>query len=704
MKQILVLIFFLIHYYASIAQTSSVPKDNPSKLVSWVTQQLETATIDSLAVFQMAHQSLEAAKIENKKKLVAAAYRNLATWHLGSKKIDSSVYYYQKAKSIYAAIKEFQLQAETCLEFENAYKQRSNYSLAMTQDFEAIALYEKIKDNDGLAKCYARLCDLMYYQEKYTDGTMYCQKAIDIQKKLNVPDELAISYRYKADNLLILKKYEEALFEINEAIKILKAAGKSDSDMMAAYNTKGNIYKHMKRYDEALLMYKLNYELTKKERLDRYLVPTLGNIGHVYRLQGKYEMALPYMLEAIDIIKNSGNTQNLWENYLHVSDSYEALQKFDKALKYRGLYFNEELEKKNNTIRQLESELQIKYETAKKDETIEVMDAKISQQKKNQLLYGSIAALFLIILVGMYYTLSNIRKKREALKVLNTELEFKRKDVEISNTALLKSLEDLKSTQTQLIQSEKMASLGELTAGIAHEIQNPLNFVNNFSEVSSELLDEMYIELEKGVIDEAKAIANDVKQNLEKINHHGKRADAIVKGMLQHSRSSSGKKEKTDLNALCDEYLRLSYHGLRAKDKSFNATFKTDFDNSIGEINLIPQDFGRVILNLLTNAFYAVTEKKHLNIEGYEPTVSIATKKENDTITITVTDNGNGMPKEIMDKVFQPFFTTKPTGKGTGLGLSMSYDIITKGHNGELKVESEQGEGSTFTIILNHNN
>ena len=280
------------------------------------------------------------------------------------------------------------------------------------------------------------------------------------------------------------------------------------------------------------------------------------------------------------------------------------------------------------------------------------------------------------------------------------ELEQKRKVIEESNTTLQKTLDDLKATQTQLIQSEKMASLGELTAGIAHEIQNPLNFVNNFSEVSAELLAEMQDEINNGNLDDAKEILTDVLQNLEKINHHGKRADAIVKGMLQHSRSSSGKKEPTDLNALCDEYLRLSFHGLRAKDKSFNVTMKTDFDTSIDKINLIPQDFGRVILNLLTNAFYAVTEKKHLNIEGYEPTVSITTKKENNKILISVSDNGNGMPQEIIDKVFQPFFTTKPTGKGTGLGLSMSYDIITKGHNGELKVESIENESTIFSIVL----
>ena len=258
---------------------------------------------------------------------------------------------------------------------------------------------------------------------------------------------------------------------------------------------------------------------------------------------------------------------------------------------------------------------------------------------------------------------------------------------------------DLKTTQSQLIQAEKMASLGELTAGIAHEIQNPLNFVNNFSEVSNELIDEMYAELSKGDIEEAKAIAADIKQNLEKINHHGKRADAIVKGMLQHSRSSSGVKESTDINKLADEYLRLAYHGLRAKDKSFNATLKTDFDETIGEINIMAQDIGRVILNLFTNAFYAVNERKIAQGNGYEPTVYVNTKKTGKTIEIIIGDNGNGIPQKILDKIFQPFFTTKPSGQGTGLGLSLSYDIVNA-HGGELKVITEEGVGTKFIICL----
>jgi len=280
------------------------------------------------------------------------------------------------------------------------------------------------------------------------------------------------------------------------------------------------------------------------------------------------------------------------------------------------------------------------------------------------------------------------------------ELELKRKAIEETNTALQKTLDELKATQAQLIQSEKMASLGELTAGIAHEIQNPLNFVNNFSEVSNELLDEMTEQLEKGNANEAKAIANEVKMSLEKINLHGKRADGIVKSMLQHSRTSNNKKEPTDINVLADEYLRLAYHGLRAKDKSFNAAIKTDYDENIGLVKIVSQDIGRVILNLITNAFYAVMEKKKLHPAGYEPTVTVSTKKIDNKIIVEVKDNGTGIPQKAIDKIFQPFFTTKPTGQGTGLGLSLSYDIITKGHGGEIKVETKEGESTGFSVIL----
>jgi len=306
-------------------------------------------------------------------------------------------------------------------------------------------------------------------------------------------------------------------------------------------------------------------------------------------------------------------------------------------------------------------------------------------------LYG-LMGISLVFLIHRYQRNQVIKAERE--KARSKELEQARE--------IEKAYNELKATQQQLIQTEKMASLGELTAGIAHEIQNPLNFVNNFSEVSYELADEMKTELDKGDINEAKSIAGNVKQNLEKVIHHGKRADAIVKSMLQHTRTSTGQKEPTDINALCDEYLRLAYHGLRAKDKSFQANYETHFDESLGKINVVYQDIGRVLLNLINNAFYAVSQKATESAENhkdFKPNVFLSTVKKENKIEIKIKDNGNGIPEPVKEKIFQPFFTTKPTGQGTGLGLSLSYDII-KAHGGELSLKNDGGQGAEFVITL----
>ncbi|HVX25442.1 MAG TPA: ATP-binding protein, partial [Parafilimonas sp.] len=338
-----------------------------------------------------------------------------------------------------------------------------------------------------------------------------------------------------------------------------------------------------------------------------------------------------------------------------------------------------------------------------------------SEQYLKTIPHGGFYLHFLPFLQGMLYVgntnqlseeeISLIQSLADAFSTAYARYEDFNK-LEAAKKQVDKTLVELKQTQQQLVQSEKMASLGELTAGIAHEIQNPLNFVNNFSEVTNELIDEMKEDLATGNLQQVTEIIEDIKQNLEKINHHGKRADAIVKNMLQHSRKNSGQKEPTDINALCDEYIRLSFHGMRAKDKSFNADFKTDFDESIGKINIVSQDIGRALLNLFNNAFYAVKPPNPLKGEHYVPTVSVTTRKitplqgTGARIEIVVSDNGNGIPQNIIDKIFQPFFTTKPTGQGTGLGLSLAYDIITKEHNGTIKVESKEAEGTTFILQL----
>ena len=282
------------------------------------------------------------------------------------------------------------------------------------------------------------------------------------------------------------------------------------------------------------------------------------------------------------------------------------------------------------------------------------------------------------------------------------ELQQKSRAVEETNKKLLHSLEELKNTQNQLIQSEKMAALGELTAGIAHEIQNPLNFVNNFSEINQELVSELLELLDQQEWEEVKIVVKDIAENEDKIKHHGKRAENIVKSMLQHSRKSTGVAEVFDLNQLIDEYFRLAYHGMRAKDKSFQVKMLMHLDGSLTPIKAVKQDIGRVVLNLITNAFHAIAERGQFNKDHYEPQVEVRTKDQGDQVKVEVTDNGSGMSDQIIDKIFQPFYTTKPAGQGTGLGLSISHDII-KAHGGTIEVKSQDGLGTTFTLIIPKN-
>jgi len=390
--------------------------------------------------------------------------------------------------------------------------------------------------------------------------------------------------------------------------------------------------------------------------------------------QGRLQEAIDFL--KLDIIRLLNHRVEILTDYRLIAELYTKMGNGTKAAEAYSIF----IAKQDSLLTDQEKYRSISFEAEQQMNEKELSIANLESKNRiaalsRNFLIG-IAALLLLIAVGMYQ-----------------RFRFKKK----ANTVLETTLSNLKSTQAQLIQSEKMASLGELTAGIAHEIQNPLNFVNNFSEVNKELLFEMKDEIKKGNLDEINIIADDLISNEEKINHHGRRADAIVKGMLQHSSSGSGKKEPTKINDLADEYLRLAYHGLKAKDKSFNATIKTDFDENIGKINIVPQDIGKAILNLITNAFYAVNEKGNKNIVGYEPTVEISTKKEGNTVFIAVKDNGSGIPQKILDKIFQPFFTTKPTGQGTGLGLSLAYDII-KAHGGSITVVSNYSEPGTITV------
>ena len=628
-------------------------------------------------------------------------------------KRDSAVFYLDKA-------------------FELATKYKNTLDAAIILDSKGYVLMHMGKLPQSL-QCFLEAVKIAENPDNENKSFVKASKGEAKKTRLSILANIHHDWGHLMGNI----NKDEQIFHYKQTEKIAREI--KDTNMLGFVNMNmGNVYIKLGKYDTAMVMEQTAEKIFLQTNEKRYLGWVYILIGEIIITQNKSkQQAIPYFHKAVTISLSQNNLSTASSGYtalcnyylqernkdssLHYAKKYAAIEQsmqasmqaenlegpysmlyksyqlannIDSAYKYQGLAM---VAKDSTTQKEVENLNELQKSSFNEQQRLQHLEQERQQYQSRLRNYGLLCVLGIFLIAGLFLY-RNYRQKQKA----NLILQEQKQKIETT-------LQELKQTQTQLIQSEKMASLGELTAGIAHEIQNPLNFVNNFSEVSSELLDEMKTELDKGDIEEAKAISNDVKQNLEKINHHGKRADAIVKGMLQHSRSSSGVKEPTDINALCDEYLRLSYHGLRAKDKSFNAVMKTDFDKSIGKINIIPQDIGRVILNLLTNAFYAVQERQMAEGKGlptfqklatlYDPTVSISTKKVADKVEIRVVDNGNGIPKKVLDKIFQPFFTTKPTGQGTGLGLSLSYDII-KAHGGELKVETKEGEGSEFIIYL----
>lgn len=538
------------------------------------------------------------------------------------------------------------------------------------------------------------------------ESLYYFKEGRRIGMKIGNDFRVTVADMVLATNYLRLNLADSALLYAQEG-ELYGKHGVISKYLANIYSVMGDIYWKKGLDTMALTYYHKALSYAIPEANYTVVGGVYESLSHYYLAKRNADSSLQYAIKNYTVLKSVGavitfssRDLNLGKVYQNLSAAYTLKGNIDSTNKYLQLAITTKDSLTANKLNRLAA-----FQRLTLDEQIRLQEEekkRVETENKRRLyiLFASIFVAFIIILL-IY---RNNRQKQKAYLLLQSQKAETDIQKEKADAALL----ELKATQSQLIQSEKMASLGELTAGIAHEIQNPLNFVNNFSEVSKELLDEMKTELDNGNNEDAKDIANDVIQNLEKINHHGKRADAIVKGMLQHSRSSSGTKEPTDINALADEYLRLAYHGLRAKDKSFNATLETDFDKSISSVNIIPQDIGRVILNLITNAFYVVDEKKKTTTtagQQYDPTVSVSTKLqrsssgEGNKVAISVKDNGNGIPQNILDKIFQPFFTTKPTGQGTGLGLSLSYDIV-KAHGGEIKVLTKEGEGTEFIISL----
>ncbi len=575
--------------------------------------------------------------------------------------------------------------------FAQAATDMGNYPKALQVLFEILHANEEKQDSAAIEYTLYRIGHTYVETNDTKRAIAYLNKAKEYGDKdpfyyIFIHDDLAKAY-------LLQQQNDSALYYADLTYKLaLRLFGSEDKVYGGVLNDLGMTYDALGKDSLALnyLRRSLVYFTKVEIQYLNYCVTTIG-LAQYFHKREMPDSTLFYARLSLGTALDKGFLPYISESSSLITAYFQNINNTDSAYFYQQIGFEA-----YKTLYNDESSRQIQNMSLSEQRRLD----DIALAKKNSddayaaklRLYALLTIGIVALMIGLIVYRNNRRRKKsyDLLKKQKQEIDQQKSQLE-------SSIKELQTTQSQLIQSEKMASLGELTAGIAHEIQNPLNFVNNFSEVSSEMLDEMKEVLTIGNHHEALEIADDIKLNLEKITHHGKRADSIVKGMLEHSRTSTGTKEPADINALADEYLRLSYHGLRAKDKSFNADIKTDFDESLEKIDVIPQDIGRVLLNLFNNAFYAVQEKAKEGKLGFSPVVSVTTKRVENHIEIRITDNGNGIPDSIKDKIFQPFYTTKPTGQGTGLGLSLSYDII-KAHGGELKVETKVDEGNPDNI------
>ena len=533
-------------------------------------------------------------------------------------------------------------------------------------------------------------------------------------KKAGNLQDLSDIYDAFAQYDLNSHNYPAAVADYRKGAQI---AEKIKYDYVSAWseNGMGWAYYLMKKYDSAYVHTKRAFPYAKND--SSLLIRPISNLGSIYREASgfimknaglkpgqQYEQSVELLAQSVNFGIRHGEAEFANENLEELSKTYQKMHRYADAFKtYHSFVMRKDsLDSLKNEKVVLLKEERLNY--SHKEDSLKyqqnITNTQLKQKKQQSYFFIGGIVVLLVLSLFIWLNFNNQRKSNKLLADANGQLNEQRAEITTHRDQLADTITNLKTAQTQLIQSEKMASLGELTAGIAHEIQNPLNFVNNFSEVSVELLQELKEEVKAGNTTDVLAIADDLTQNLNKIHHHGKRADGIVKGMLEHSRASTGQKEPTDLNKLADEYLRLAYHGLRAKDKTFNAELVTNFDGRLPPVNVIPQDIGRVLLNLFNNAFYATQQKKKAAGDDYKPEVTLVTSGENGLITIRVKDNGNGIPYNIKDKIMQPFFTTKPTGEGTGLGLSLSYDIVVKGHGGNISINTTGGAGAEFIISI----
>jgi two-component system, NtrC family, sensor kinase len=531
-----------------------------------------------------------------------------------------------------------------------------------------------------------RLSKILHYLGALYGNAGYHEKALFYYRRsLPISIEASNEANQSVINILLgraymnIKRFDSALISFQQAIRIAEHSGYSRY-VGSAYLNSGRVY--MEQGDQQMARIYFNKALLESEQQKYYRGVVASNLelANLFFRSGKHDSSLYCIQRGLPIATYLNAPNLLLQSFTGLANYYKIAGNSDSIVKYQSLIIK--IKDSLFNSKQAQQFQNIDLDEQQRIQQIESAKTEYRNKLRTDVLIGGIIIFILAALL--------LWRSGRQRKIANVLLS-KQKD-ELEST-----LGRLKTTQRQLIQSEKMASLGELTAGIAHEIQNPLNFVNNFSEVNRELITDLKLAAGKGDIEEVKQLALDLENNEDKIIVHGKRAESIVKGMLQHSRTGSGQKEPTDVNTLVDEFLRLSYHGFRAKDKNFNVKLKTNYDQWVGKIDVVPQDFGRAVLNIFNNAFYAVIEKTKNGPGNFEPIVSVSTYKIDKGVEIRIGDNGSGIPENIREKVFQPFFTTKPAGHGTGLGLSLTYDIV-KADGGEILLETKEGEGTEFII------
>ncbi len=690
-QKIFIHIFFICLPAIGVAQNNFV--DSLKLLVSKGNN--DTSKVNNLLLLSKEYISLspaDAIKYSNEAKDlseklryrpgVAYAQKNIGMVYYNQTKYVETIEHWTQSYLLFDSIGDKVNEALLLSNIGSVYMNQGDDPKALEYFFKSLQIAEQNNDDHKVAIALANI-GTIYSNNKFTydKAIEYYLKALTLSEKLddkNISGGVLVNIgetymnRNKDDSALYYFKKSLDAYANTENIPY------SLNDIGKIYTRQGN-YSMAKSYHEKALAFAIKLGL----QLD--VTQSYLGIATTDYNNGKYNAALEAYKNAEITADKMNLKKELRDSYHGLALTYAALNDFKQAFTYQTLFTNIKDTLFNIDVAQKVNNLQTNFEIEKKQGQIDILTKDRSLQKleilRQKFARNTFAFSLIFVFIIMFILLKLYRK-------------VKRRTIQ-----LRRSLDELKSAQTQLIQSEKMASLGELTVGIAHEIQNPLNFVNNFSEVNTELAEELKQEIDKGNMDQVFVIADAIKENQQKITHHGKRADAIVKSMLQHSRISKGQEESIDINALADEYLRLSYQGLRARNKSFNATLETHFDNKVGKINIVPQDIGRVLLNLFNNAFYAVDEKKKQHPEGYEPKVTLSTKRINDKVQIHIKDNGIGIPQNILNKIYQPFFTTKPTGEGTGLGLSISYDIIIS-HGGTLKLNTKEGEFAEFIIEL----